>query len=129
MITLRYYEMNDKKLLSFVSKEKELNFLPLKVVNNYITIYRGDGYIKNKSIVDKINENKDNLNAFTVYTNDEEIISMLQLNCLNKETMKYSIYINDVWVYKLCENLKTPSVLPPAAFTFSVISESVMFPE
>lgn len=106
MITLRYYEMNDKKLLSFVSKEKELNFLPLKVANNYITIYRGDGYIKNKSIVDKINENKDNLNAFTVYTNDEEIISMLQLNCLNKETMKYSIYINDVWVYKLCENLK-----------------------
>ena len=107
MITLRYYEMNDKKLLSFVSKEKELNFLPLKVANNYITIYRGDGYIKNKSIVDKITENKDNLNAFTVYTNDEEIISMLQLNCLNKETMKYSIYINDVWVYKLCENLKT----------------------
>ena len=107
MITLRYYEMNDKKLLSFVSKEKELNFLPLKVANNYITIYRGDGYIKNKSIVDKINENKDNINAFTVYTNDEEIISMLQLNCLNKETMKYSIYINDVWVYKLCENLKS----------------------
>ena len=106
MITLRYYEMNDKKLLSFVSKEKELNFLPLKVANNYITIYRGEGYVKNKSIVDKINENKDNLNAFTVYTNDEEIISMLQLNCLNKETMKYSIYINDVWVYKLCENLK-----------------------
>lgn len=109
MITLRYYEMNDKKLLSFVSKEKELNFLPLKFANNYITIYRGDGYIKNKSIVDKINENKDNLNAFTVYTNDEEIISMLQLNCLNKETMKYSIYINDVWVYKLCENLKLPN--------------------
>lgn len=107
MITLRYYEMNDKKLLSFVSKEKELNFLPLKVANNYITIYRGEGYVKNKSIVDKINENKDNLNAFTVYTNDEEIISMLQLNCLNKETMKYSIYINDVWVYKLCENLKS----------------------
>lgn len=106
MITLRYYEMNDKKLLSFVSKEKELNFLPLTVANNYITIYRGDGYIKNKSIVDKINENKDNINAFTVYTNDEEIISMLQLNCLNKETMRYSIYINDVWVYKLCENLK-----------------------
>ena len=106
MITLRYYEMNDKKLLSFVSKEKELNFLPLTVANNYITIYRGDGYIKNKSIVDKITENKDNLNAFTVYTNDEEIISMLQLNCLNKETMRYSIYINDVWVYKLCENLK-----------------------
>ena len=106
MITLRYYEMNDKKLLSFVSKEKELNFLPLKVANNYITIYRGDGYIKNKSIVDKITENKDNLNAFTVYTNDEEIISMLQLNCLNKETMRYSIYINDVWVYKRCENLK-----------------------
>ena len=106
MITLRYYEMNDKKLLSFVSKEKELNFLPLKFANNYITIYRGDGYIKNKSIVDKINENKDNINAFTVYTNDEEIISMLQLNCLNKETMKYSIYINDVWVYKLCGNLK-----------------------
>lgn len=68
MITLRYYEMNDKKLLSFVSKEKELNFLPLKVANNYITIYRGDGYIKNKSIVDKINENKDNLNDFTIYT-------------------------------------------------------------
>lgn len=107
MITLRYYEMNDKKLLSFVSKEKELNFLPLKVANNYITIYRGDGYIKNKSIVDKITENKDNLNDFTIYTNDEEIISMLQLNCLNKETMKYSIYINDVWVYKLCENLKS----------------------
>lgn len=106
MITLRYYEMNDKKLLSFVSEEKESNFLPLKVANNYITIYRGEGYVKNKSIVDKINENKDNLNAFTVYTNDEEIISMLQLNCLNKETMKYSIYINDVWVYKLCENLK-----------------------
>lgn len=106
MITLRYYEMNDKKLLSFVSKEKELNFLPLKFANNYITIYRGDGYIKNKSIVDKINENKDNINAFTVYTNDEEIISTLQLNCLNKETMRYSIYINDVWVYKLCENLK-----------------------
>ena len=39
MITLRYYEMNDKKLLSFVSKEKELNFLPFKVANNYITIY------------------------------------------------------------------------------------------
>ena len=79
MITLRYYEMNDKKLLSFVSKEKELNFLPLKVAaNNYITIYRGDGYVKNKSIVDKINENKDNLNDFTIYTNDEEIISMLQ---------------------------------------------------
>lgn len=107
MIILRYYEMNDKKLLSFVSKEKELNFLPFKVAaNNYITIYRGDGYIKNKSIVDKITENKDNLNDFTIYTNDEEIISMLQLNCLNKETMKYSIYINDVWVYKLCENLK-----------------------
>ena len=111
MITLRYYEMNDKKLLSFVSKEKESNFLPLKVANNYITIYRGDGYIKNKSIVDKINENKDNLNAFTVYTNDEEIISMLQLNCLNKETMKYSIYINNVWVYKLYENLKLTSVI------------------
>ena len=106
MITLRYYEMNDKKLLSFVSKEKELNFLPLKVANNYITIYRGEGYIKNKSIVDKINENKDNLNNFTIYTNDEELLLMLQLNCLNKETMKYSIYINDVWVYKLCENLK-----------------------
>lgn len=30
---------------------------------------------------------------------------MLQVNCLNKETMKYSIYINDVWVYKLCEIL------------------------
>ena len=108
MITLRYYEMNDKRLLSFVGKEKELNFLPLKVAaNNYITIYRGDGYIKNKSIVDKINENKDNLNAFTIYTNDEELLLMLQLNCLNKETMKYSIYINDVWVYKLCENLKS----------------------
>lgn len=106
MITLRYYEMNDKKLLSFVSKEKELNFLPLKVTNNYITIYRGDGYIKNKSIVDKINENKDNLNDFTIYTNDEELLLMLQVNCLNKETMRYSIYINDVWVYKLCENLK-----------------------
>ena len=106
MITLRYYEMSDKKLLSFVSREKELNFLPLKVANNYITIYRGDGYIKNKSIVDKINENKDNLNDFTIYTNDEELLLMLQLNCLNKETMKYSIYINDVWVYKLCENLK-----------------------
>ena len=106
MITLRYYEMNDKKLLSFVSKEKELNFLPLKVANNYITIYRGDGYIKNKSIVDKINEYKDNLNDFTIYTNDEELLLMLQLNCLNKETMRYSIYINDVWVYKLCENLK-----------------------
>ena len=106
MITLKYYEMNDKKLLSFVSKEKELNFLPLKFTNNYITIYRGDGYIKNKSIVDKINENKDNLNDFTIYTNDEELLLMLQVNCLNKETMKYSIYINDVWVYKLCENLK-----------------------
>lgn len=106
MITLRYYEMSDKKLLSFVSKEKELNFLPLKVANNYITIYRGDGYIKNKSIVDKINENKDNLNDFTIYTNDEELLLMLQVNCLNKETMKYSIYINGVWVYKLCENLK-----------------------
>ena len=106
MITLRYYEMNDKKLLSFVSKEKELNFLPLKVTNNYITIYRGDGYVKNKSIVDKINENKDNLNDFTIYTNDEELLLMLQVNCLNKETMRYSIYINDVWVYKLCENLK-----------------------
>ena len=106
MITLRYYEMSDKKLLSFVSKEKELNFLPLKVANNYITIYRGDGYVKNKSIVDKINENKDNLNDFTIYTNDEELLLMLQVNCLNKETMRYSIYINDVWVYKLCENLK-----------------------
>ena len=106
MITLRYYEMNDKKLLSFVSKEKELNFLPLKVANNYITIYRGDGYIKNKSIADKINENKDNLKDFTIYTNDEELLLMLQVNCLNKETMRYSIYINDVWVYKLCENLK-----------------------
>ena len=106
MITLRYYEMNDKKLLSFVSKEKELNFLPLKVANNYITIYRGDGYVKNKSIADKINENKDNLNDFTIYTNDEELLLMLQVNCLNKETMRYSIYINDVWVYKLCENLK-----------------------
>lgn len=106
MIILRYYEMNDKKLLSFVSKEKELNFLPLKVTNNYITIYRGNGYIKNKSIVDKINENKDNLNDFTIYTNDEELLLMLQLNCLNKETMRYSIYINDVQVYKLCENLK-----------------------
>ena len=106
MITLRYYEMNDKKLLSFVSKEKELNFLPLKVANNYITIYRGDGYVKNKSIVDKINETKDNLNDFTIYTNDEELLLMLQVNCLNKETMRYSIYINDVWVYKLCENLK-----------------------
>ena len=98
MITLRYYEMNDKKLLSFVSKEKELNFLPLKVANNYITIYRGDGYVKNKSIVDKINENKDNLNDFTIYTNDEELLLMLQVNCLNKETMRYSIYINDVCV-------------------------------
>ena len=106
MITLRYYEMNDKKLLSFVSKEKELNFLPLKVANNYIIIYRGDGYVKNKSIVDKINENKDNLKDFTIYTNDEELLLMLQVNCLNKETMRYSIYINDIWVYKLCENLK-----------------------
>ena len=112
MITLRYYEMNDKKLLSFVSKEKELNFLPFKVAaNNYITIYRGDGYIKNKSIVDKINENKDNLNDFTIYTNDEELLLMLQFNCLNKETMKYSIYINNVWVYKLYENLKLTSVI------------------
>ena len=107
MITLRYYEMNDKKLLSFVNEKiTAINFLPLKSYDNYIIIYRGDGYIKNKLIVDKINENKDNLNDFTIYTNDEELLLMLQVNCLNKETMKYSIYINDVWVYKLCENLK-----------------------
>ena len=107
MITLRYYEMNDGELLSFVNEKiTAINFLPLKSYDNYIIIYRGDGYIKNKSIVDKINENKDNLNDFTIYTNDEELLLMLQVNCLNKETMKYSIYINDVWVYKLCENLK-----------------------
>ena len=112
MITLRYYETNDRELLSFVNEEiTAVSFLPLKSYDNYITIYRGDGYIKNKSIVDKINENKDNLNDFTIYTNDEELLLMLQFNCLNKETMKYSIYINNVWVYKLYENLKLTSVI------------------
>lgn len=112
MITLRYYETNDRELLSFVNEEiTAVNFLPLKSYDNYIIIYRGDGYIKNKSIVDKINENKDNLKDFTVYTNDEELLLMLQFNCLNKETMKYSIYINNVWVYKLYENLKLTSVI------------------
>lgn len=112
MITLRYYETNDRELLSFVNEEiTAVNFLPLKSYDNYIIIYRGDGYIKNKSIVDKINENKDNLKDFTIYTNDEELLLMLQFNCLNKETMKYSIYINNVWVYKLYENLKLTSVI------------------
>lgn len=112
MITLRYYETNDRELLSFVNEEiTAVSFLPLKSYDNYIIIYRGDGYIKNKSIVDKINENKDNLNDFTIYTNDEELLLMLQFNCLNKETMKYSIYINNVWVYKLYENLKLTSVI------------------
>ena len=112
MITLRYYETNDRELLSFVNEEiTAVSFLPLKSYDNYIIIYRGDGYIKNKSIVDKINENKDNLKDFTIYTNDEELLLMLQFNCLNKETMKYSIYINNVWVYKLYENLKLTSVI------------------
>lgn len=112
MITLRYYETNDRELLSFVNEEiTAVSFLPLKVYDNYIIIYRGDGYIKNKSIVDKINENKDNLNNFTIYTNDEELLLMLQFNCLNKETMKYSIYINNVWVYKLYDNLTLTSVI------------------
>lgn len=110
MITLRYYETNDRELLSFVNEEiTAVNFLPLKSYDNYIIIYRGDGYIKNKSIADKINENKNNLKDFTIYTNDEELLLMLQLNCLNEETMKYSIYINNVWVYKLYENLKLTS--------------------
>lgn len=112
MITLRYYETNDRELLSFVNEEiTAVSFLPLKVYDNYIIIYRGDGYIKNKSIVDKINENKDILNDFTIYTNDEELLLMLQFNCLNKETMKYSIYINNVWVYKLYDNLTLTSVI------------------
>ena len=114
MITLKYYEMNDIEFISLIYEKNIEDYLPSPLsCNDNIVVYRGGGYQQNKSIINKIQESikslyikdRDNIN-YTIYTNDEELLSMLHYECFNKITKRFSIYINDVWVHKIYENIR-----------------------
>lgn len=113
MITLKYYEMNDNDFISLIFERNMEDYLhnPL-VCDDEIVIYRGNGYKRNKSIINKIQEiiksleikERDNINC-TIYTNDEELLSMLHYECFDRKIKRFSIYINDVWIHNLYENI------------------------
>lgn len=113
MITLKYYEMNDNDFISLIYEKNIEDFLPSPLsCDDEIVIYRGNGYKQNKSIINGIQENiksleiKDqkNINCI-IYTNDEELLSMLHYECFDRKIQRFSIYINDVWIHNLYENI------------------------
>ena len=113
MITLRYYEMNDKDFISLIYEKNIEDFLPSPLsCDDEIVIYRGNGYKQNKSIINEIQESihsleikdQNNIN-YTIYTNDEELLSLLHYECFDRKIQRFSIYINDVWIHNLYENI------------------------
>lgn len=114
MITLKYYEKNDNEF-AFFTDEKELEDYSLNCLscNDVIIIYRGNGYKQNSSIINKIQEDihgleikdQNNIN-YTIYTNDEELLSTLHYECFDRKSQRFSIYINDVWIHDLYENIQ-----------------------
>lgn len=113
MITLKYYEMNDNDFISLIYEKNIEDFLPSPLsCDDEIVIYRGNGYKQNKSIINGIQENiksleikdQNNINC-TIYTNDEELLSMLHYECFDRKIQRFSIYINDVWIHNLYENI------------------------
>lgn len=113
MITLKYYEMNDNDFISLIYEKNIEDFLPSPLsCDDEIVIYRGNGYKQNKSIINEIQESihsleiKDqkNINC-TIYTNDEELLSMLHYECFDRKIQRFSIYINGVWIHNLYENI------------------------
>ena len=114
MITLKYYEMNDNDFISLIYEKNIEDFLPSPLsCDDEIVIYRGNGYKRNKSIINKIQEiiksleikERDNINC-TIYTNDEELLSLLHYECFDRKIQRFSIYINDVWIHDLYENIR-----------------------
>ena len=114
MITLKYYEMNDNDFISLIYEKNIEDFLPSPLsCDDEIVIYRGNGYKQNESIINEIQESihsleiKDqkNINC-TIYTNDEELLSMLHYECFDRKIQRFSIYINDVWIHNLYENIR-----------------------
>ena len=114
MITLRYYEMSDIEFISLIYEKNIEDFLPSPLsCDDEIVIYRGNGYKQNKSIINEIQENiksleikdQNNIN-YTIYTNDEELLSMLHYECFDRKIQRFSIYINDVWIHDLYENIQ-----------------------
>lgn len=114
MITLKYYEMNDDEFISLIYEKNIEDYLlnPLSC-NDEIVFYRGDGYKQNSSIINKIQEDihgleikdQNNIN-YTIYTNDEELLSLLHYECFDRKIKRFSIYINDVWIHDLYENIQ-----------------------
>ena len=114
MITLKYYEMNDNDFISLIYEKNIEDFLPSPLSgNDDIVVYRGNGYKQNKSIINGIQENiksleikdQNNIN-YTIYTNDEELLSLLHYECFDRKIKRFSIYINDVWIHDLYENIQ-----------------------
>ena len=113
MITLRYYEMSDIEFISLIYEKNIEDFLPSTLsCDDEIVIYRGNGYKQNKSIINEIQESihsleikdQNNIN-YTIYTNDEELLSLLHYECFDRKIQRFSIYINDVWIHNLYENI------------------------
>ena len=89
MITLRYYEMNDNDFISLIFERNMEDYLhnPL-VCDDEIVIYRGNGYKRNKSIINKIQEiikSLENKNSgvfseevYKVCANDKEALRTLK---------------------------------------------------
>lgn len=114
MITLKYYEMNDNDFISLIYEKNIEDFLPSPLsCNDEIVVYRGNGYKQNKSIINKIQEDihgleikdQNNIN-YTIYTNDEELLSTLHYECFDRKIKRFSIYINNVWIHDLYENIQ-----------------------
>lgn len=114
MITLRYYEMGDDEFISLIDENNIEDYLPSPLSgNDDIVFYRGNGYKQNSSIINKIQESihsleiKDQKNInYTIYTNDEELLSLLHYECFDRKIKRFSIYINDVWIHDLYENIQ-----------------------
>lgn len=113
MITLKYYEMSDIEFISLIFERNIEDYLHNPLVCDDIVVYRGGGYKETSSIINEIQESiksleikeRDNINC-TIYTNDEELLSLLHYECFDEKTKRFSIYINDVWIHDLYENIQ-----------------------
>lgn len=98
---LRYYEMNDDEFITFCESN---DYHTSSIIGRNFILLRGYGYKYNVQTAKFIHEL--GWEDAIIYTNDEELLSMLHFDCFDKKTERFSIYINDVWIHELYENIR-----------------------
>lgn len=98
---LRYYEMNDDEFINFCESN---DYHTSSIIGRNFILLRGYGYKYNVQTAKFIHEL--GWEDAIIYTNDEELLSMLHFDCFDKKTERFSIYINDVWIHELYENIR-----------------------